>query len=224
MHVDVPKLPMESMKDLAKHYVMIVLGILTALGLEAWIEHAHHQHAAETAGAQIEAEIRENRTAIDVAIAEDTKREKALAQLREILIDDIKSNTPSAQVIQHVLKIAPDGPYLDWRWPMLQHEAWDVAVANQSAGWIASDKLHRYAKVYSIQNARVALMEVGLRWVLDGPRMIDVEMDLQTGKAQPDQVLYTVNQMWAVTEESVQNLTGLARSIDDTMAGKASSH
>ena len=39
---------------------MIVLSILTALGLEAWIEHTHHRHAAEVAGAQIEAEIRAN--------------------------------------------------------------------------------------------------------------------------------------------------------------------
>ena len=60
MHLELPKARVESLKDFLKHYLMIVLSILTALGLEGWIEHTHHAHAAETARAQIEAEIRAN--------------------------------------------------------------------------------------------------------------------------------------------------------------------
>ena len=49
MHFELPRVRIHSMKDFIKHYLMIVLSILTALGLEAWIEHAHHAHAAEAA-------------------------------------------------------------------------------------------------------------------------------------------------------------------------------
>ena len=46
MHLELPRTRLQSLKDFIKHYLMIVLSILTALGLEAWIEHVHHKHAA----------------------------------------------------------------------------------------------------------------------------------------------------------------------------------
>lgn len=39
---------------------MIVLSILIALWLEAWIEHAHHTHAAELASRRMTTELRQN--------------------------------------------------------------------------------------------------------------------------------------------------------------------
>ncbi|WP_153242627.1 hypothetical protein [Frateuria defendens] len=33
MHLELPKVPLHSLKDFLKHYLMIVLSILTALGL-----------------------------------------------------------------------------------------------------------------------------------------------------------------------------------------------
>jgi hypothetical protein len=225
MHVDLPKLPMESFKDLAKHYLMIVLGILTALSLEAWIEHAHHKHAADEASAKIEAEIHENRMAIEAALDNDKARENALAKVRDGLINDIKSNATDAVVIQHIQAEAPDGIYLDWRWPTLRHEAWDVAVANQSAGWIDDDKLHRYTTVYSAQNAHSAMMANDVQFVMDGPRMVNAEIDLQTGYVQPRELLHTIHQMWGLSQESSHNLTTLLQTIDDQMSGHvAASH
>ena len=53
MHLELPRVRIHSLKDFIKHYLMIVLSILTALGLEAWIEHAHHAHAAEAASRPI---------------------------------------------------------------------------------------------------------------------------------------------------------------------------
>jgi hypothetical protein len=60
MHLELPKLRLHTLADFIKHYLMIVLSILTALGLEAWIEHTHHDHAARLATTKIEAEIRVN--------------------------------------------------------------------------------------------------------------------------------------------------------------------
>ncbi|MBE1159249.1 hypothetical protein [Dyella acidiphila] len=224
MHVDVPKLPMESMKDVAKHYLMIVLGILTALGLEAWIEHAHHQHAAEAASTQIEAEIHENRQAVQHALDNDRAREAVLKKIRDGLIADIKSNATDAVIMQHLQQEAPDGVYLDWRWPSLNHTAWEVAIANQSAGWIDSDKLHRYATVYSAQDAHAALMHTDMPLVIDGPRMNDVLLQLQMGQVQPKELLLSVNQMWEIANESSQNLTVLAQLMDGTLTGPGSAH
>jgi hypothetical protein len=223
MHVEAPEHPIKSIKDVAKHYLMIVLGILTALGLEAWIEHVHHVHAAEAASAQIEAEIRDNRQAIQVALDNARARESALRKIRDGLVQDIKSNTPDDVVIQHIHAVGPDGPSLNWHWPSLRHEAWDVAVANQSAGWIDNDKLHRYATIYAAQNLRGTLATTDLQLVLDGPRMINALIDLQAGEVQPREMLHTVSQMWGAQSDNSQNLAALAKTIDDAMAGKADS-
>jgi hypothetical protein len=224
MHVELSKMPMETMKDLAKHYLMIVLGILTALALEAWVEHVHERHAADAASAQIEAEISANRKEIDKAHANDVERMHDLEKLRDMLVKDIKAHATDAEILQHFQQQTPDGLYLDWRWPILRHEAWDVAVANQSAGWIDSDKLRRYAAVYAAQNASSTLMSEDLPAVLDGPRMIDATIDLQTGNVQPGELLHVVNQMASVANESAHNLENLASRIDAAMASASTSH
>jgi hypothetical protein len=221
MHVEPAKMPMETTKDLLKHYLMIVLGILTALALEAWVEHVHERHAAEAASAQIEAEIRINRSEIDKARARDVDRMHELQKVRDVLMQDIKAHASDAQILQHVQQNAPDGLYLDWRWPILRHEAWDVAVANQSAGWIDNDKLRRYAAVYAAQNSHNTLMSEDLPTVLDGPRMIDAMVDLEVGSAQSTELLHVVNQMVWSTNEAAHNLDSLAENIDAAMSDHA---
>ena len=220
MHVELSKLPMDTFKDLAKHYLMIVLGILTALGLEAWIEHLHHRHAAQIASVQIEAEIRENKLEIEKARDKDLARMHVFEKVRDGLINDIKSNATDATIIQHVHELIPDGLSLSWHWPSLRHEAWDVAVANQSAGWIDSDKLHCYTTVYSAQNFHGAMANADIQIALDGPRMIDADIDLQTGEIQPRQLLHVVNQMRVLTAETAGNLDRLDKAIDEAMSNR----
>jgi hypothetical protein len=212
---------METAKDLAKHYLMIVLGILTALGLEAWIEHLHHRHAAAVASTQIEAEIRENKLAIEQARDRDRARMQVFEKIREGLINDIKSNATNATIIQHIHEEAPDGLYLDWRWPQLRHEAWDVAVANQSAGWIDSQTLHRYTTVYSAQNFRSAEINAFIQSILDGPRMMDAMTDLDIGEVQPRQLLYVVSQMLGLASDTSSSLNLLDQEIDKAMSGNS---
>jgi hypothetical protein len=220
MHVELSKMPMETAKDLAKHYLMIVLGILTALALEGWIEHIHERHAAAAASAQIEAEISANRKEIERVRAHDLERMHDLEKARDMLVNDIKAHATDAQILQHFQQQEPNGLYLDWRWPTLRHEAWDVAVANQSAGWIDSDKLRRYAAVYAAQNASSSLMSEDLPLVIDGPRMTDTFIDLQTGNVRGDQLLHVVNQMAGVVNESTHNLENLASRIDAAMSDR----
>lgn len=221
MHVELSKLPMESFKDLAKHYLMIVLGIVTALGLEAWVENVHHRHAAEIASAQIEAEIRENKVEIEKARDRDLARKQMLGKLREALIKDIKSNATNDTVIEHIHELAPDGLYLDWRWPPLRHEAWDVAVANQSAGWIDSQRLHRYATVYAAQNFYNAEANTITHTALDGPRMVDAMADLDIGEVEARPLLHIVTQMWGTVADTSSSLAALDQKIDEAMSARS---
>ncbi len=74
MHFEVPRIRMHSLRDFAQHYFMIVLSILTALGLEQWIEHTHHRHAAELASEQIETELRGTLDSIHGALDNNTNQ------------------------------------------------------------------------------------------------------------------------------------------------------
>ncbi|MGC1547278.1 MAG: hypothetical protein WA777_02010 [Rhodanobacter sp.] len=216
MHLELPKTRLHSLMDFGKHYLMIVLSILTALGLEAWIEHVHHRDAAATASAQIEAEIRTNLAEIDRARRHDFERMQALTKIRDTLLSDIQAHASDATIYQHV---KPDDVYLDWRWPVLRHEAWDVAVANQSASWIDNEQLHRYSAIYAAQNASTAMMTEDLPTVLDGPRMIDAMIDQQMGNLPPRELLHAVNQMTWLASEAAHNLENTAKRINDSLSG-----
>ncbi|RCS29656.1 hypothetical protein DEO45_10905 [Rhodanobacter denitrificans] len=179
MHLELPKVRLESFKDFAKHYLMIVLSILTALGLEAWIEHAHHVHAAEVASLRIDAEIRSNLDAIDSSLTQDARQVKRLAAIRDSLIQDFKAHAPEAIIAQHIQSQVSAGNFnLNLNWPTLRHEAWDVAVADQSASWIDRERIQRYSAVYANQRDVGIGLSTNLALAMDGPRMIDTLTDL----------------------------------------------
>ena len=213
MHLELPQSRLNSFKDFAKHYLMIVLSILTALGLEAWIEHTHHTHAAAAASAQIEAEIRQNLADIQAYLDHDRERMEALDRLRDRLTADVESHASPETIKQHIHELAPGGIYLDWRWPILRREAWDVAVANQSAGWIPADRLRRYSAVYSAQEARTRVLLMDAPSLLDGPQMQNAMLDLRIGNDQPLELLRSVNQMCGLASEAVHGLQDLAQRI-----------
>jgi len=213
MHLELPKVRLDSLKDFLKHYLMIVLSILTALGLEAWIEHAHHEHAARIASAQIEAEIHTNLAAIDRARTHDLARAQRLGQVRDALQHDIQAGLPEAAIYRHAHELLPDGLYLDVRRPSLRHEAWDVAVANQAASWIDDERLHRYSAAYAAQDWGIGTMTQDTTLVLDGPRMNDAMLDFGSDRMPPLDLLHVINQMANDLGEAAQTLSNVRQGL-----------
>jgi hypothetical protein len=214
MHLELPKTRLNSFRDFAKHYLMIVLSILTALGLEAWIEHAHRAHAAATASAQIEAEIRTNLAAVDADAQQDARQLQKLDAIREAVIQDLKSNVPGDVARQHILALTRDGFDLHLQFPDLRHEAWDVAVANQSASWIERDRMQRYSAAYANARESVDLMHEDTAILMNGTGMVDTIADLDTGEVQPRQFLHVVSQMRAMIDQTAQNLRLLRKQLE----------
>ena len=223
MHIELPRVRLHSLKEFATHYLMIVLSILTALGLEAWIEHVHHEHAAAEATVKIEAEIRENLVQIKQKRDHDYARMHALEKIRDRLIDDIKAHASVAVINQHIHEADPDGIYLDWRWPVMRREAWDVAVANQSASWIDADRLSRYSSIYAAQNAGTTIIVQDATSVFSGQRMADIIVDMQMDDYQPRELLHVVNQMAGIAGEAAHGLDNLAQRMDAALSGDSRS-
>ena len=218
MHIEFPKTNLRSLKEFATHYLMIVLSILTALGLEAWIERVHHEHASAEATTKIEAEIHANLAQIKEKRDHDYARMHALEKIRDALVVDLKAHASTAVINQHIHEADPDGLYLDWRWPALRHEAWDVAVANQSASWIDADQLSRYSSIYAAQNAGTTIIVQDATSVFSGQRMADILVDMQMDDYQPRELLHVVNQMAGVASEAAHMLDSLATKMHDALS------
>ena len=213
MHIEPPNTRLVSYKDFAKHYLMIVLSILTALGLEAWIEHTQHAHAAATASAQIEAEIRSNLADVDLDAQRDAGQLQKLGAIRDAVIQDLKSHAPDDVVRQHILALTRRDFDLHLQFPTLRHEAWDVAVANQSASWIERARMQRYSAAYANERDSVDMMREDTAILMNGTGMVDTIADLATDEVQPRQFLHVISQMRAMLDQTTQNLRELRKQL-----------
>lgn len=217
MHLELPGIRLESIKDFLKEYLMIVVSILTALGLDAWIEHAHHQQAAHAASAQIEAEIRANLDDVSVALAQDEQRAKDLRTLRDRMIADFRAHVPETTIAQHVQAMTTQGLHLNLRWPTLRHEAWDVAVADQSVSWIEQARMRRYSAAYASQRDMGTNLNTNIALVMNGPRMLDTMTDLRVGDVRPRELLYVTGQMATMLDQAQDGLKVLQKHLRDAL-------
>lgn len=195
MHFEVPKVKMHSLREFLQHYLMIVLSILTALGLEQWIEHAHHRHAAEYASVQIDTELGNTLQDIQNAIQTDEKKLAPLIAIQQAVADDVKKGLPDAEVNKHIRELSGNFS-LSINWPAFNTQAWDVAVANQSATWIDVSRLHRYAAAYAALRDAANWTSHNATLALDAPRMVDLQTRINLGKdIDPLEFLSVLQQM-----------------------------
>jgi hypothetical protein len=221
MHFEVPKVRMHSLRDFAQHYFMIVLSILTALGLEQWIEHSHHRHAAEQASEQIETELHGTLDSIHSALADNARRLEPLQALKTAISDDVRRGLPDAQINQHIRELKGDFA-LSVGWPSFATQSWDVAVANQSATWIDIERLRKYATAYAAQRDASNWITHDSTLALNGPRMVDLRTRISLGKdVDPIEFLGTVQQMINTSIETNGHLEQTAKPIEAALAGTA---
>jgi hypothetical protein len=218
MHFEVPKLPIRGFRDFARHYLMIVLSILTALGLEAWIEHAHHAHAAASASHQIEAELKANLDGARHSYAQNQQRLVSLRQLDDAIAQDLRDGKADAVVNQHIQALRNQFN-LSLDWPIFSNQAWDVAVANQSATWMDGAALSRYSAAYSKQRDAASWMTQDSTLFLDAPRMATLRTRIDLGRAvDPVEFLSVLRQMIITSSETQSHLQQVESQLEQVSA------
>jgi hypothetical protein len=224
MHFEIPKLPIRGFRDFARHYLMIVLSILTALGLEAWIEHAHHTHAAMLASHQIEAELQANLDGVHHSYRRNQERLASLLQLDDAIAKDIREGKDDAAINQSIQ--ARKGEFsLSLDWPIFSNQAWDVAVANQSATWMDSAALNRYSAAYSKQRDAASWMTQDSTLFLDAPRMATLRTRIDLGRAvDPVEFLSVLRQMIITSSETQSHLQQVESQLKQVAPNEADSH
>jgi hypothetical protein len=224
MHFEIPKLPIRGFRDFARHYLMIVLSILTALGLEAWIEHVHHTHAAVLASHQIEAELQANLDGVHHSYRGNQERLVSLRQLDDAIAKDIREGKDDAAINQHIQ--ARKGEFsLSLDWPIFSNQAWDVAVANQSATWMDSAALNRYSAAYSKQRDAASWMTQDSTLFLDAPRMATLRTRIDLGRAvDPVEFLSVLRQMIITSSETQSHLQQVESQLKQVPPNEPESH
>ena len=221
MHLELPNTRLASFKDFAKHYLMIVLSILTALGLEAWIEHTHHAHAAAEASQRMDSELRKVLGNIEQSIAINQKTLATLQAFDAQVTADLSAGLDSA-AINRKIQGRRDDFHLDANWPTMSSVAWDVSLADQSAGWIDAAALQRYSAAYTAERELGTWLQHDSTLVLDAPHLVDTLTDLQTGHpVDPHDFLRSLRQMEMMLNSEVSHLRNTAAHIAPALHGAA---
>jgi hypothetical protein len=223
MHFEIPKLPIRGFKDFAKHYLMIVLSILTALGLEAWIEHAQHTHAAALASQQIEAELQSNLDGVRHSYQSNRQRLVSLQQLDDVIAKDVRDGKPDGAINQHIQALKNEFR-LSLDWPIFSNQAWDVAVANQSASWMDRAALSEYSAAYSKQRDVASWMTQDSSLFLDAPHLASLSTRLDLGReVDPIEFLTVLRQMIITSSETQLHLQQVESQLQQVLPKDAGS-
>ena len=221
MHLEIPKLPAHGFKDFAKHYLMIVLSVLTALGLEAWIEHVHHMHAAALASHQITAELRANLDDVQKSYRSNQQRLVSLQQLDDAIAKDVRDGKPDAAINQHIQALRKEFR-LSLDWPIFANQAWDVAVANQSATWMDGAVFSKYSAAYSKQRDAANWMSHDSSLFLDAPRLATLSTRIDLGRdVDPVEFLSVLSQMMITSSETQSHLQQVESQLKSTLPDQA---
>ena len=213
MHFEVPSLP-HSVKEFAAHYVMIVVSILTALGLEAAVERLHHKHAAEVAQESIETELRNNVADLRANDSKNVERLGPIKQLCDQLIKDFDDGVPTAQIKKEMAERVKAGIDFGVFYPNLRHEAWDVAVANQSASYMDPETLRRLSVAYAAQRD---LNQNSLTVFVDIPAYVNALTDARVGAADPHEFLRSMRQAQMTVAGAHQKFLELATELEQDL-------
>ena len=152
MHIEPPGHAPQSLKDFGVHYLMIVIGILTAVGIEQGIEAIHHNELASQAILQIEEELKGNLHSTSSTLAENKKRLVALRATEEALTKDISQKDVSAETFMTRVRSIAIGAAT----PSLRRDAWDAAIASQALTYVEPATVRRYSAAYSAERDTTA--------------------------------------------------------------------
>ncbi|WP_225239307.1 hypothetical protein [Massilia hydrophila] len=198
-------------RHFAGEYVMIVLSIVTALGLENGVRQFNQAREAREAARNLDAEIAVNLAEMRAVVAHSDGEVKRLRRLQEILLADIKAGVGDEAAIQHVMHASGERFTVSLRTPSLQREAWDVAVANQALSFMSQEQLQRYARQYANMRDIQAMMLGAGGSFIDRPQLSNVMSNLEMSDITARELYRVLAQMSFVHESNSKNMRTLEK-------------
>lgn len=200
-----------SIKAFAGEYVMIVLSIVTALALENGVRSYQQAREAQEAARSLDAEIALNIAETRSAIGHNTAQAQKVNGFKKILLADIKAGVGDKEAIRHTMAGQDFG--VSMVTPSLQHEAWDVAVANQSLSHMPPAQLQRYAKQYASMRDLQAVLAGKGNGFLNLPQFSDTFSNFQMDELDARALYRILTQMGSLYETNAGMLQDLEKQL-----------
>jgi hypothetical protein len=141
--------PVQSLKEFGVHYLLIVLGIATALGLEQWREKRIHRKQAKEAVTGIEEELRANLKNLHRSIDKLRAEGDRFAAFEHALGADSFASADLADRATTLLKQHEGEFEFGFHISALRRSAWDAAMASGALQHAEHGHVVRYARVYA---------------------------------------------------------------------------
>lgn len=220
MLFDIKRIKFHSLKDFLKEYLMIVIGILTALALEHAVVARNHVHAAEQSRQRIVSEIRTNLSEVRSAREKNNEFLKSVAKISSELKADITKGVSKNEVNKLLLKRLNGTFSISYVWPSLRHEAWDVVVANQSASYLQPETLGRFSAAYAAQRDSATLGLQSSTALFNGSRLLDAITDLELQRVDPIEFLKVLAGLSASINSLQSNVIELQTQLENALVGE----
>ena len=208
-----------SVGEIAREYFMIVVGISTALGLEHMVSNYEHAKAAAESRSRIVAELRSDLTELRSSNDENVRRLKSLASLSDEMIEGLNNGQSTEKIVQ-IIYGKSHGIMFGISLPAFRHEAWDVAVANQSAGFMDPVALLRFSRAYAAERNALSATEMGTGF---GPRLTDTMLDIKLHRVDPVESLRAFQQMIGALRTAIGNMTEAQKEMESSLSSELES-
>jgi hypothetical protein len=136
MEIHKPK-PWHGFREFLKEYLIIVVGVLTALGLEQFVDGIHWRHKVEQAERNMRVEVARNRT--------DASQYTILAACTDAYIDRVSNDLLRNDQADLARLYQLGEPFITEPWTAT---AWEAAVASQIGDHMATDRFLNYAEAF----------------------------------------------------------------------------
>lgn len=224
MHVEPPGHAPTNLKELVVHYLMIVLGILTALGLEAGFEALHHRRLANHTMEQVEAELRANLAEVR---ATQKQNEEVLAGVNALYADVAALARQDGKAASDPLRgMLTQRLRVSLFVPALRRDAWDTAVADQALVHMPQPALRRMSEAYTGQREAQQAITAGINATASFSRISDVAVEAEFGRIDPVEALKALHgyrmTLRAVLGVERDLAKQLAQSLEEAQAPAAS--
>lgn len=140
MEIDLPRAPIESVKDFFLHIFTITVGILIALGLEQSLEAYHHYQLANEARANIVSEIRDNKREVDNGVRGATKLNQQYRHALEMMDLFIKHKPLANESMTLVYPIT-----------QLSSTSWSTAQSTGALSFMNYQEVKDFSGAYALQ-------------------------------------------------------------------------
>jgi hypothetical protein len=141
MDVHAPHEPVHTWRDFAIHLLVVTIGLLIALSLEALVEHLHQRHLLHTAEANLHIDLQNNR---NLLAGDERQLNHTESELQKdiAILSARKSNPGVTEPLN-----------FDWTWNSVEASAWTTARDSGALTLMPYDTEQAWSVIYGQQGA-----------------------------------------------------------------------